>query len=150
MKVGVVAGFDTHELSSFTHIRQVLVPFRVGARRFVLRVKPTSFEGSTTSGPFFESVDCTGTPYVGSQPVLLLLVPVAIPTTGGAGPAVYLADPSGTVQTLTVRSQLRDWQFTPLPDDLDECEVKEEERDVIPAIEVINYADVFTPPFSVR
>ena len=93
---------------------------------------------------FFESSDCSGAPF------LLVRVPEGIGDFRAAivppGTTVWVERPGNVVQTITARSQLVPPRFTPSCQNIG--------PNTIQAVEalgpLINFDEVFTPPFSVR
>ena len=120
-----------------------LVAFRLDGHLVVLAVLRDSLEGGDFL--FFESTGCSGTPF------LLIRNPDAIERLARAatvppGTTVWVRDPDGAIQTVTVRSQLVPSRFTP------SCQnIGPNTTQAVPALgPLVNLDEVFTPPFSVR
>jgi hypothetical protein len=136
-QVGQVVGVEAgHGGPSLIY---VVVRLKVGAHAFVLSAHRDRLVGNT-SPPAFESRDCSG------QPFLVRPMPDAVlPAVAVVGPraAVYLAAPEAAPRAITARSH-----FAPDGSCLGGPETHLPER--IPALELVELAAHFSPPFQVR
>lgn len=117
-----------------------VVAFSVNGHVFTVVVFEDHFFGNGRwDSVSFDSPDCTGTPFIRETGSALPSVVVNTP-----GNTVYIEDPDATVQTVTVRSSLREMHHG------GGCITGDREDDLIRAIPLIDLDTVFTPPFTVR
>lgn len=126
-------------------LQSVVTALKVGKRAFfALQVFRDHFAGNVRA-LFFESPDCSGSPFVITADQANALTPVVAVSRPGS--TVYLADPRGIPHTITVGSELAADGTCTIPTDPDGAPVTQSQA--IPAIPVIDLNTVFTPPFSV-
>jgi hypothetical protein len=116
----------------------VVVAFTVETQPFVLFVFPFSMTGDST-GPFFESTDCSGPPLI--EAVGISLFPSA--AVSGPGHTVYLAEPDATSQFFESIGSALSMDGTCSPGARGGLMG-------IAARPVMELDTLFTPPFSVR
>jgi hypothetical protein len=118
-----------------------VVAFEVAQQPFVLLVSPS---GYNASGPavFFASGNCSGTPLVSAQLVVISIIELA--AVSAPGHTVYLSDPDATPQRFIpfVGTQLAP-DGTCQPANFDNIEM-------LAARPVVDLDTLFVPPFSVR
>jgi hypothetical protein len=112
---------------------------------FVVLVVRDRFDGNV-EGPFFESPDCSGSPFVGDSSTPMPSVAVHAPGPGLTGFQVYLGDPVVAPQDLTMKSRL----VKAAPRASGQCEPIDEIRQVRPALPLVDLDSLFIPPFTVR
>lgn len=115
----------------------VLVVLRLDKLVLPLIVKANQFSGNAGGPLWFESTDCSGSPWMyPPDDTLLTQTIVALP-----GNTVYTSDPAAVPQSITVQSYKEQdgscWPFAT-------------NTIRVPAQPVIDLFSVFTPPFSVR
>ena len=136
-KVGDVS--DTSQASLPT------ATFRVGDFKFLLIVYKMTFLGNSGSDIYFESTDCSGTPYMRglSEFMILPATSIALP-----GNKVYGFPADSTRSTITAHSHL------PYigPDTVSTACAGTEETfdDAVIAIPLVNLDDYFVPPYIAR
>jgi hypothetical protein len=119
-----------------------VIALALDGRFLALRATPSGFQGFHDRLRF-ESVDCSGTPFLDPRPSAVALIPpVAV---GPPGNTVYVPGPDSSTDTFVERSFIVLHQ----PGRLCEQPVPSQ-RFGVPAMSVINLDALFIPPFSVR
>jgi len=130
------------DVISFLTIGQALVAFNVNNLSVVMDVRRDVLNGTISGAVYFESTDCSGTPFLSNNHISNLFVPTGI---GGPGSStLYLA--TGPLQTITAHAS---WtrqgdNATPWP-----CEnIGGVTGQFFPAVAIMSDLDSqFTPPF---
>jgi hypothetical protein len=140
-----VTGKKVGDVDSMGVLSLPAVYFRVGDFTFGLIVYRPRFQGNAGSDVFFETSDCSGTPFIR---MLSTLIAVPVTTVARPGNTVYFAEPDATPQTITAMSRLPqgggDGPAGP-------CTAADEVfSDAVPAIPLVDMDTHFTPPFIAR
>jgi FlxA-like protein len=126
----------------------VVVAFRVGEHvmpLFVKRVGIGADETGTQNNLYFETTNCTGTPFALAQSSTIL--PRAIVAEPGS--TVYFVDPFGPSHLITQRSFLPGAGVGGQPGPCS-AEAGPTVMTVVPVLPLLDLDTMFTPPFSVR
>lgn len=146
-KVGDVLGVDFRPFGT-SGVGLVFIAFRVNQHAFVLGLTRESFFGSGTgisgesNSVAFESIDCSGTPYVRDTTTTDNTSVFPITQVVGPGSTVYIQEPEANSQLPTLQSVLT-------TEGSCESTFLTSTR-VFPAVAVIDLNTLYTPPFILR
>lgn len=121
-------------------LESVVVTFKVDGQLVALQVDRNRFKTHDLVELWFETLDCSGTPFLRDGRLNTRILPAAAVSVPGS--TVYLADPKATPQTITGGSRL-----------LEDGTCSTSQGFTGPAIQAIPLIDLdtaFIPPFSVR
>ena len=127
---------DVVDLSSLVY---PVVIFRVDEHVFALRVTRSRFIGE--SPLWFASTDCSGPPLLEVNEEESFDLLLSNPVIGSPGHTVYVPDLNAVVQSVLVKSFLRQ---------VGQCLPDNATKTVVSAIPIVDLDTQFTPPFSVR